>query len=217
MVSWNKSMASALKVIGYSIIWGIIGIILIFIGFGMMSSQMASITGSLMTGKTPDFANILIGLIVMVIGYIIIICGFLASFMKVLTELIVEETNESRDSNIRSTKSNQFDKELKSFEDDIQLKPDYADKWYDKGVGLGKLGRHDEALKAYGKAIEIKPDSADAWFNRACIFSIKGEKEEALLNLKKAIEIDITNKEEAKHEEDFEKLWNDEDFKKLVE
>jgi len=97
MVSWEKSMLAAFNVIVYSIIWGIIGTILIFIGLGMMGSQMANFPWAFITGKAPDFSNILIliGLIVTVIGYVIIICGFLASFMKFFTELIVEEFEES--------------------------------------------------------------------------------------------------------------------------
>ena len=46
---------------------------------------------------------------------------------------------------------------------------------------------------------------------------MKGNKEKALSDLKKAIELDISHKEEAKEDKDFEKLWDDEDFKKLVE
>jgi hypothetical protein len=109
VVSWNKSMVSAFKVIGYSMIWWIVGIILIFIGLSMIGSQLASITNVFMAGKVPNFANVLIGLIVMAMGYIIIISGFLASFMKVLTELIVEETDES------NTKLNKYEKVLKNF------------------------------------------------------------------------------------------------------
>lgn len=92
-----------------------------------------------------------------------------------------------------------------------------AEKWYNKGADLNELGQADEALEAYKKAIEIKPDYADAWFNRACIFSTKGNKETALFDLKKAINSDITNKETAKKDKDFEKLWNDKDFKSLVD
>ncbi len=217
MVSWNKSFGAAFKVILYSVIWWIVGVFIIFIGFGLIGNQMMNFTGALVTGRAPDFSSVLIGFIVMAFGYIIAIGGSLASFMKVFTELIVEETDESRNNNISSTKSNQYDEELKSFEEDIEIKSDYADKWYNKGVALADRGNYDKALQAYKKALEIKPNYDDAWFNRACIYSVKGEKEMALFDLKKAIGIDKSNKEEAKKEHDFENLWNDEDFKKLVE
>jgi len=108
------------------------------------------------------------------------------------------------------------DKALKTIEKAIELKVNYGEGWHDKGYVLTDLSRYDEALKAYKKAIEIKQDYASAWYNIACIYSIKGEKEKALFNLKKAIEIDISCKEDAKKDEEFKKLRDDEDFKKLV-
>ncbi len=67
------------------------------------------------------------------------------------------------------------------------------------------------------KSILTKNRNYMAWFNRACIYSIKGDKEKALSNLKKAVEINISCKEDAKKDKDFEKLWEDKDFKKRVE
>ena len=46
---------------------------------------------------------------------------------------------------------------------------------------------------------------------------MKGDMEKALSDLKRAIELDTSYKEKAKEDKDFEKLWDDEDFKKLVE
>ena len=106
---------------------------------------------------------------------------------------------------------------LKAFEKAIELKPNYALAWYNKGVTLTKLGRHEESLKASEKTIELKPDYAGAWYNHACYHSMKGDEEKALRDLKKTIELDISYKEVAKEDKDFEKLWDNEDFKKLVE
>ena len=114
-------------------------------------------------------------------------------------------------------KLNKLDEALKAHEKAIEIKPDFAEAWYNKGVTLDDLNRLDEALKAYEKAIEIKPDYAEAWYNRACVYSLKGEKEKALSNLEKAIKMDMTSKQEAKKDEDFKNLWDDPDFKKLVE
>ena len=111
----------------------------------------------------------------------------------------------------------QYELALKAFEKAIELKLDYADAWGNKGVALDKLGRYEEALEASEKAIELKPDYASAWYNHACVYSMKGDKEKALSDLKKAIELSISYKELSKEDKDFEKLWDDEDFKKLVE
>lgn len=88
--------------------------------------------------------------------------------------------------------------------------------WSNKGSVFEIFGKPDEALKAYEKAIELEPDCDLAWFNRACLYSVKGDKEKALSSLEKAIELDPRNKEKVKDDEDFEFLWCDEDFIKLV-
>jgi hypothetical protein len=42
-------------------------------------------------------------------------------------------------------------------------------------------------------------------------------KDQTIFNLKHAIELDSSYKEMAKNDEDFKELWEDEDFKKLIE
>ena len=81
---------------------------------------------------------------------------------------------------------------------------------------LYKLGRSEEALESYKKAIELRPDYAEAWFNRACVYALKGERENALSDLKHAVELDTSFKEEAKKDKDFEALWDDYEFKRIV-
>jgi tetratricopeptide (TPR) repeat protein len=71
----------------------------------------------------------------------------------------------------------------------IELKPDLADAWSNKGVTLGKLDRKEEALAAYEKAIELKPDLADAWSNKGVTLDDLDRKEEALAAYEKAIEL----------------------------
>ena len=60
------------------------------------------------------------------------------------------------------------------------------------------------------------PDFAKAWYNKACVHSLKGDKENALKNLSRAIKLDRKNKEDAKKDEDFKNLWDDEDFKRIT-
>ncbi len=105
---------------------------------------------------------------------------------------------------------------LKAFDKAIELKPDDARAWNNRGVALGKLGRYEEALEAHDKAIELKPDDARAWYNKACAYYLKGDKENALKNLSKAIALDAKYKEDAKSDDDFKNLWDNEDFKRIV-
>ncbi len=114
-------------------------------------------------------------------------------------------------------KLNQYEEAIKAFDKAIELKPDRADAWSNKGIALGKPNQYEEAIKAFDKAIELKPDQAYAWYNRAFhYYIIKGDKEKAFSDLKNAIELDISLKETAKKDKDFEKLSDDEVFKKLV-
>jgi tetratricopeptide (TPR) repeat protein len=111
----------------------------------------------------------------------------------------------------------EYEKGIKSYDKAIKLKPDDAEAWSSRGVALSKLGQPEEAVKSYDKAIDLKPDYAVAWYNKACVYSLKGDKENSFENLRKAITLDIKLKEDAKKDEDFRNLWDDEGFKKIVE
>jgi len=88
--------------------------------------------------------------------------------------------------------------------------------WYNKGVVLSALGRKDEALEACEKALEIDSKYTKAWYNKACAYSLMNKKNEALADLKHAIELDPNNRELAKRDKDFKKLWEERDFKDIV-
>jgi tetratricopeptide (TPR) repeat protein len=85
------------------------------------------------------------------------------------------------------------------------------------GVALGNLRRYEEAIEKYKEALRLNPRLAEAWYNKACAFSLWGKKKDALENLNKTIKLDAKYKEKAKTDEDFKNLWEDEDFKRLVE
>jgi tetratricopeptide (TPR) repeat protein len=110
----------------------------------------------------------------------------------------------------------EYGEAIKSYEKAIELKPDYAAAWNNKGSALGDLGRYEEAIACLDKAIEIEPNYAAAWYNRACYKVRNGDTENALADLKNAVEIDKANMELAKQEKDFESIRNDERFKDLV-
>ncbi|MFZ3165997.1 MAG: tetratricopeptide repeat protein [Candidatus Methanoperedens sp.] len=109
-----------------------------------------------------------------------------------------------------------YDEALKAAEKAIEIRPDNAEAWSNKGITLIKLNRHNEAIKTYENAIELNPDNASYWFNLACSYAIQKVREKTLSNLKRAIDLDKSFKEKAKEEKDFEKLWDDGDFKKLI-
>ncbi|MCH8028372.1 MAG: tetratricopeptide repeat protein [Candidatus Dadabacteria bacterium] len=121
----------------------------------------------------------------------------------------------NRGSALRQLK--RYEEALKAYEKAIEINPDYAEAWSNKAAALLNLKRPDEALLHSDKAVELDPKSAGAWYNRACAYSLKGEKENALPDLAKSIELDEYFKERAKEDDDFKDLWDDPEFKKLVE
>jgi tetratricopeptide (TPR) repeat protein len=88
-----------------------------------------------------------------------------------------------------------FDLALKSFEKEIELKPDNINAWFNKSASLFYLGRYDEALKAAEKAIELKPDNINAWFNKCASLFYLGRYDEALKAAEKTIELKPDNAE----------------------
>jgi len=114
-------------------------------------------------------------------------------------------------------KLGRHEEELIAYDRALKLNPTHAEAWLNKGVVLNQLGRHEEALKAHDRALALRPDDADAWFSCACTHALMDKKQEALSDLKRAIELNVAYKEKAKKDEDLKNLWDDEDFRRLVE
>lgn len=110
-----------------------------------------------------------------------------------------------------------FDEALECYDEAIEIDHDNDVYWNSKGDSHYNLEMYDEALGCYDKAIEINPDYDEAWCTSASIFSKIGDKEAALSRLAKSIELDGTNKIRAVGNQDFELLWTDPRFKKLIE
>ena len=59
------------------------------------------------------------------------------------------------------------------FDKMIQLKPDLAEAYINRGVALKKLGQLEAAVTSYDKAIELKPDLADPYSTWQCTNSAR--------------------------------------------
>lgn len=114
-------------------------------------------------------------------------------------------------------KKGDIDSAIKDYDKVIETHPGFAYAWYRKGSTLLKLGRYEEAIKVLDKSIELDSKNAEAWYNRACTYSLKNDKPNALEDLKKAISLDAKWKAEAKKDDAFKWLLEDEKFKKIVE
>ena len=98
----------------------------------------------------------------------------------------------------------------------MKVKPDLAVLWNNKGAEFFRLHRYDEAKVAFNQAREIKPALVPALYNLASVCVMEGKSEEAISNLRMAIQTDPTFKKTVKKANCFKKLWNDEDFRRLI-
>ena len=60
----------------------------------------------------------------------------------------------------------QYEEAIRSFDKALQLAPENAAAWNNRGVTLKNLELYDEAIKSFDNAIEINPDFAMAWNNK---------------------------------------------------
>ena len=55
---------------------------------------------------------------------------------------------------------------IADFSKAIELKPDYAIAYYNRGLAKRRLKQYADAIKDYSKATEINPDFVEAYYNR---------------------------------------------------
>ena len=56
----------------------------------------------------------------------------------------------------------------------IELNPNYAEAYFNKGVCLSNLNFKSEAIDMYNKTIELNPNFIDAYFQRGyCFYNLK--------------------------------------------
>lgn len=83
-----------------------------------------------------------------------------------------------------------YDDAIKAFDKAIELNPQLADAWNNKGVSLKAQNKYDEAIVASDKAIELNPRLAKAWFNKGLALGYQGKYDEAIQAYNRSIEID---------------------------
>jgi len=71
----------------------------------------------------------------------------------------------------------------------INIKPDYADAYYNRGIAKKNLGDYQGAIADYNQAIKIKPDYADAYNNRGLAKYELGDYQGEIADYNQAINI----------------------------
>lgn len=83
---------------------------------------------------------------------------------------------------------NSFEEAVASYDLALQLQPDLADTWNNRGVVLTRLQRYSEAIASYERATEIRPEYADAWNNRGVVLLEMQQYQEAIASYDQAIQ-----------------------------
>ena len=76
------------------------------------------------------------------------------------------------------------------FDKAIDIDPQYATAYYNKGLALSALGRKDDAIDCYDKAIDIDPQYAKAYYNKGVALFDLNINQEAIVCFDKATEVD---------------------------
>jgi tetratricopeptide (TPR) repeat protein len=79
------------------------------------------------------------------------------------------------------------------------------------------LNKKRQALEDFDKSLALAPNNSGMHWGLAMYCALTGERDRALSELSKAIRINNGYKQKAKSDKNFQSLWNDDAFRKLVD
>lgn len=82
-----------------------------------------------------------------------------------------------------------LDKQIELYTKAIELNPNYAEAYNNRGVAYYDKGEFNKAIEDYNKAIELNPNDAEAYNNRGVAYKKKGDIFKAIEDYTKAIEL----------------------------
>jgi Tetratricopeptide repeat. len=80
-----------------------------------------------------------------------------------------------------------IEKPISSGEKSIELNPQDAQTWYDRGNALEAMGRFQAAIESWEKAIELEPKFPEAWYNKGVALRKLGQLQEAIAAYNEAL------------------------------
>jgi tetratricopeptide (TPR) repeat protein len=79
-----------------------------------------------------------------------------------------------------------WEKAIADFTKIIELNPDDAIAYYNRGMAYSFLQNYSNAIADYNQAIELKPDYANAYYNRGMAYKNLQDYQSAIADLKEA-------------------------------
>ena len=83
----------------------------------------------------------------------------------------------------------QFDQAIKAYSEVIEVIPDYADAYNNRGNAYAYKGKYEQAIADFDEVIALNPDLAEAYYNRGITYADKGDYERAIIDYDRAIEL----------------------------
>jgi len=94
-LSWAGAFKKALIYFVWLIVWGIIGILMMLIGGALAMAPFSKLMSDLMSGRPATWdPEALTGIIVVLLGYIVLLLGSTATFIRLIYQLSYEATQE---------------------------------------------------------------------------------------------------------------------------
>lgn len=94
MPTWIRSFKAAAAVVVFGLLWWLIGLVVLVVGLYLMGLNVLGGVG--LAPLAPGIVGFVGGALVAVIGIAIMLVGFLASFLKVVVEMLVDEVKHLR-------------------------------------------------------------------------------------------------------------------------
>jgi tetratricopeptide (TPR) repeat protein len=83
-----------------------------------------------------------------------------------------------------------IDRAIANFSKAIEIDPDYAEAYHQRGRAYYYKGQFDKALSDYNKVLEIYRNYPSAYCNRGLVYYMRGQYDQAIVDCSKAIKID---------------------------
>lgn len=138
--------------------------------------------------------------------------------IKMADEIIKKDVNFYKAYNIKGIALcfyHNYDEGMKNIEKCLNINPTFGYGRFNKALAYELYGHYDEALRWYDKALEVE-NYVWSYYGKASIYGRRGDVENTVKYLKIAIEMDVSVKNEARNEKDFDNVRNSAEFKKLV-
>jgi tetratricopeptide (TPR) repeat protein len=98
-----------------------------------------------------------------------------------------------------------------------QLDPQNSFVYSTRAWAYNGLGNSQKAMADFEKSIAVAPSNSWMHWNVALYYALTGVKDKAMVELRTAIRLNGSLKQKAKMEKSLQSLWNDPEFKALVE